>query len=78
MLKCIKYMSPAGKKAVFGASAWLAAFHIACMLPMIIIIHVFSKMIQAYENGTAGDFMYAVYITVGTVMVIVMYYRVIL
>ena len=74
MLKCIKYMSPAGKKAVFGASAWLAAFHIACMLPMIIIIHVFSKMIQAYEAGTAGDFMYAVYIAVGSVMIILMYF----
>lgn len=74
MLKCIKYMSPAGKKAIIGASVWLAIFQMACILPMIIIVHVFSKMIQAYTAGTQGDFGYVVYIAAGTAMIILMYF----
>ncbi len=74
MLKCLKYMTPKGKKSVIGASLWLAIFQLACMLPLIIIVHVFSRMINSYQAGVEGDFNFPVYIAAGTVMILVMYF----
>ena len=74
MLKCLKYMTPKGKKSVIGASLWLAIFQLACMLPLIIIVHVFSRMINSYQAGVEEDFNFPVYIAAGTVMILVMYF----
>ena len=73
MLKCLKYMSPVGKRAVLFASLWLGLFHIICMLPMIMIIHVLSQMINAYKAGTTVDTSIVVYLIVGLVLIAVMF-----
>ena len=74
MLKCLKYMTPKGKKAVFGASLWLAIFQMACMVPLIIIVKVFSQMIEDYESGSIGTGNLPAYIAAGTILILIMYF----
>ena len=73
MLKGLTYLTEKGKRAIIGASCWLAAFQIMCMVPMVLIIHVFSKMVQAYKSGTSFDYNLPLYIIFGTVLIIVMF-----
>lgn len=74
MLKCLKYMTPNGKKAVIGASLWLAIFQIACMVPLIIIVRVFSEMIKSYESGIVETSNLPAYIVAGTLIILIMYF----
>ena len=69
MLKGLTYLTEKGKRAIIGASCWLAAFQIMCMVPMVLIIHVFSKMVQAYKSGTSYDYNLPLYIIFGTVLI---------
>ena len=39
MFKGLTYLTEKGKKAIIGASCWLAAFQVMCMVPMVLIIH---------------------------------------
>ncbi len=73
MLKCLKYMSENGKKAVLFASLWLGLFQVVCMLPMIMIIHVLSKMLRAYQFGNAVETSVAFYLIAGAFLIAIMF-----
>ncbi|RKM56755.1 ABC transporter ATP-binding protein [Butyrivibrio sp. CB08] len=73
MLKCLKYMSENGKKAVLFASLWLGLFQVVCMLPMIMIIHVLSKMLRAYRFGNAVETSVAFYLIAGAFLIAIMF-----
>ncbi len=73
MLKCLKYMSDGGKRTVLYASLWLGLFHIVCMLPMIMIIHVLSLMLKSYQSGIPIGTSLWSYLIIGAVLIVIMF-----
>ena len=73
MMKVIRYISDKGKKNILYSSIWLAVFQVACLLPMIIMIHALSACFGYIKDGRVGKFDLTVYILAGTVIILLMY-----
>lgn len=73
MLKGLTYLTEKGRRTIIGASCWLAAFQVMCMVPMVLIVHVFSKMLQSYKSAESYDYQIVLYIAIGTIIILAMF-----
>lgn len=73
MLKGLTYLTEKGRRTIIGASCWLAAFQVMCMVPMVLIVHVFSKMLQSYKSAEPYDYQIVLYIAIGTIIILAMF-----
>lgn len=73
MLKALSLFTDKCRKAVIKASIWLAAFQIACMLPMLLITDAFSRMLDSYLTGMSIDMPMIHYLIVGAFFIGVMF-----
>lgn len=74
MLKKMYNFSDAGCKAIRNASIWLGIFNIVCLLPMILIIHAFDGMLEAYMSGSTDGPFFLPYVLIGIVLVAVLFF----
>jgi ATP-binding cassette subfamily B protein len=74
MLKKMYNFSDAGCKAICNASIWLGIFNIVCLLPMILIIHAFDGMLEAYISGSSDGPFFLPYVLIGIVLVAVLFF----
>ncbi len=74
MLKKMYNFSDAGCKAIRNASIWLGIFNIVCLLPMILIIHAFDGMLEAYISGSSDGPFFLPYVLIGIVLVAVLFF----
>ena len=73
MFKGLTYLTEKGKKAIIGASCWLAAFQVMCMVPMVLIIHAFSEMLKTYKKSAPFNYHMILYISFGTLLILAMF-----
>lgn len=73
MLKRMFHLTDAGQKAVYRSAIWLAAFQVLAMVPMLLIMHLFTSMYARLQGERAEGFSLAGYVILGTLLVIAMY-----
>ena len=74
MLSILKTLTKNGRRAIYKSSVWLAVFQILAMLPLILIYQTVSKMFDAGIEGSKIDFSYAMTFTIGTILVLSLYF----
>lgn len=73
MLKIFDYLTANSKKSIIRASVWLAIFQIIAMLPMILIVYVFSNMIECSDAGMMDNRILYAGLLIGMVMIVLMF-----
>ncbi len=73
MLKKMYGLTEAGRKAIAKASVWLALFQVLCTLPILLIIQVFSKLLDSALSGRPADLNLYVYLGTGLLLIAAMY-----
>ncbi|MBQ5484287.1 MAG: ABC transporter ATP-binding protein, partial [Lachnospiraceae bacterium] len=62
MLKRMFHLTDAGQKAVYRSAIWLAAFQVLAMVPMLLIMHLFTSMYARLQGERAEGFPLAGYV----------------
>ncbi|SDA69926.1 ATP-binding cassette, subfamily B [Lachnospiraceae bacterium G11] len=73
MLKKMFNLTDAGQRAVYKSGVWLAIFEVLAMVPMLLIIKVFNTMFESLKGNDIETWNLAIYVIIGTVIVIALY-----